>query len=529
MADNILTSSVDAWTDEARPATNYGQAAFLSLNGNTGSQRQGFLYFGIPFDPGDTVFAATLRLFIHGSWTGSNIITAERITDPWSENSIRWSNRPNVDTLHSAQVTVTGGVDRQEADLDLTTMLQDVAAGSPFYGVRLRINTTSNRALFAAEHPDQTMRAQLEIDWSRIPFEADNLNPSGGLAVSVSLPTFAWQFDSEDPDAERTQAYSQVQISTSTDFTSPVYDSGKVANTDSSWDLSTSTWSRSLGTFTVTIASPAVFTKTAHGLVVGDKVFFTTTGSLPTGLTASTPYYVSGVPGANSFRVSATPGGADVNTSGTQSGTHTLNRYGIANTETRFWRVKVWDDRNQASDWSAIVSFQRQTKGTLAITNPPAPTGNTVNETDPPITFSLTNRTQERVKIVLYQLDGANQIEKWTYPRTVTADTSIEVPQGIIKSTEQYRVAVILWDTIDRATTQGDPAYVLLTRDFTYVRNGTVAAVTNLTATQFGPGVVLTWHRTSAPLWFTLRIDGIETVYYDPTAVFVSGDLYTAY
>lgn len=49
-----------------------------------------------------------------------------------------------------------------------------------------------------------------------------------------------------------------------------------------------------IGTFTTTIATPAIFTLTSHGLVEGDEVLLTTTGSLPTGLTKDTAlYYVS--------------------------------------------------------------------------------------------------------------------------------------------------------------------------------------------------------------------------------------------
>jgi parallel beta-helix repeat protein len=79
-----------------------------------------------------------------------------------------------------------------------------------------------------------------------------------------------------------------------------------------------------LGTCTITIASPGVVTLTGHGLIVNDVVYFTTTGALPTGLAANTPYYVKTVVDANTFQVSATKGGAAINTSGTQSGTHTL-------------------------------------------------------------------------------------------------------------------------------------------------------------------------------------------------------------
>lgn len=78
-------------------------------------------------------------------------------------------------------------------------------------------------------------------------------------------------------------------------------------------------------TFTVTIASPGVFSLTAHGFTEGSVVYFSTTGALPTGLTAGRAYYVikAGLT-ADAFQVSATIDGSAVNTSGTQSGTHTV-------------------------------------------------------------------------------------------------------------------------------------------------------------------------------------------------------------
>lgn len=79
--------------------------------------------------------------------------------------------------------------------------------------------------------------------------------------------------------------------------------------------------------FTVTVASPAVFTLSGHGLVVGQKIRFATTGALPTGLTAGAEYYVISAGFTSStFQVSTTSGGSAVNTTGTQSGTHTINR-----------------------------------------------------------------------------------------------------------------------------------------------------------------------------------------------------------
>lgn len=95
----------------------------------------------------------------------------------------------------------------------------------------------------------------------------------------------------------------------------------------------------SLGAFTVTIATPAVLTLASHGLVAGEAVYFTTTGALPTGLSANTLYYViaAGLTTDN-FEVSATRGGAAINTSGSQSGVHTLRAcpYGLGNGSTTF-------------------------------------------------------------------------------------------------------------------------------------------------------------------------------------------------
>ena len=77
-------------------------------------------------------------------------------------------------------------------------------------------------------------------------------------------------------------------------------------------------------TVTITIASPGVVSWTAHGLVAGDEVVFTTTGALPTGLTAGATYYVLAASiAADSFCVGTTPGGSAINTTGSQSGTHT--------------------------------------------------------------------------------------------------------------------------------------------------------------------------------------------------------------
>jgi hypothetical protein len=91
------------------------------------------------------------------------------------------------------------------------------------------------------------------------------------------------------------------------------------SNTDYSW-----TPVSEVATFTVTVAAPGVITKSAHGFVADDPFVPTTTGDLPTGMTAGTKYFVKEVLTADTFSFSATAGGDAITTTGTQSGTHSL-------------------------------------------------------------------------------------------------------------------------------------------------------------------------------------------------------------
>ena len=79
-------------------------------------------------------------------------------------------------------------------------------------------------------------------------------------------------------------------------------------------------------TVTMTVADPCVLTYTAHGLNLGQPFTLATTGSLPTGVSPATTYYVLSTPTANTltFGTSAAVGTTPVATSGSQSGTHSI-------------------------------------------------------------------------------------------------------------------------------------------------------------------------------------------------------------
>ncbi len=100
------------------------------------------------------------------------------------------------------------------------------------------------------------------------------------------------------------------------------YSGGETTDTLTAIGLANGT---SLGSPSISNATPAVVTLVAHGLVAGDVVTFKTAGTLPSPLAINTPYYViaAGLD-PNDFEISTTLGGTAINTTTVGSGIHTL-------------------------------------------------------------------------------------------------------------------------------------------------------------------------------------------------------------
>lgn len=84
-------------------------------------------------------------------------------------------------------------------------------------------------------------------------------------------------------------------------------------------------------------------TETAHGMANGTRVSFTSSGTLPGGLSASTLYYVV-LRFTNTFKVSTTLNGSPVNITSQGSGTHTCHKNPL-------WSTPPSDD---STDWMDI-------------------------------------------------------------------------------------------------------------------------------------------------------------------------------
>jgi len=83
---------------------------------------------------------------------------------------------------------------------------------------------------------------------------------------------------------------------------------------------------KSLGTCTISVASPGVVTLAGHGRVTGERIYLTTDGTLETGLSPNTDYFVIKL-NDNTFNLAASlsdaEAGTGIETTGAGSGTHT--------------------------------------------------------------------------------------------------------------------------------------------------------------------------------------------------------------
>lgn len=111
---------------------------------------------------------------------------------------------------------------------------------------------------------------------------------------------------------------------------------------------------------TISIATPGEITLNSHGFSTGWNVVFSTDGTLPTGITAGTVYWViADSMTANTFRISATKGGSAIDTSGTQSGTHSMRlyRFGAGDGSTTFSLVDARGGFLRAAGTSGLTDY----------------------------------------------------------------------------------------------------------------------------------------------------------------------------
>ena len=202
---------------------------------------------------------------------------------------------------------------------------------------------------------------------------------------------------------------------------------------------------------------------------------------------------------------------------------------GLTDGATTFWRIRFQDAAGVWSAWSTAVSFKRDDKGTLTVTNPPVGTP-TVEDATPPIAWTFTGETQAAYQVQVRHVLNGVQIIDWDSGKVTSTVTSVTVPSGINEPTNTtYTVTVRIWDAKQREATPGDNTYVEVVRDFTFVP-GATTGTTGLTAVPQDPvpKVVLTWTAATFPDRFNVLRNGkVIAAALEPTNTFVSGTTHT--
>jgi hypothetical protein len=226
-----LYNSSDTFTNEtaAYVKQNYADVKRLLLGNVASNRKYSYHFFAIPFAKGVTITSAKLRIYNAETWSGSNTLTVKPVSAKWKHNKLKWSNQPGVKAASATSGPVTGAVANTPWEFDVTSMMQDVAnVGGTWYGFRITTNASGTRRFWSSEAQND-YRPVLEVEWVDIPDAPDQLVPRDSLAVSVQRPTF--QCDYSDPSGNGDMTAIQVQINTTSSFTSPAYDSGQINTT----------------------------------------------------------------------------------------------------------------------------------------------------------------------------------------------------------------------------------------------------------------------------------------------------------
>jgi hypothetical protein len=238
MPTSIQTNAVMASVVAALPSTNITNRTGYMIRNTTGGLAQIEAFFTRPFPLGAVITDAKLIMPSGATaQTGSLTLTARRIQTAYSASTVTWNNRPTAYYAGTATVTKTGPITSgTEWSFDVTAMMQSVALGDPWYGFDISSSTINPKLDFGSPtNPNTALRPRLEVTWSDAPDKPRTLAPAGGRAVSVAKPIL--RFDYVDVSGNTEMQSLQVQINSTSTFTSPAFDSGTVASSTPQLDL----------------------------------------------------------------------------------------------------------------------------------------------------------------------------------------------------------------------------------------------------------------------------------------------------
>jgi hypothetical protein len=118
-----------------------------------------------------TITNAELSLYYNADapegHAGDNTALLQRITQPWTENTVSWGDQPATTTTNQVVLPVSQSNDQDYENINVTQLIQDMIDNpNSSHGLLLRLMNEEvfRRVVFASsDHPDETKHPKLEI------------------------------------------------------------------------------------------------------------------------------------------------------------------------------------------------------------------------------------------------------------------------------------------------------------------------------------------------------------------------------
>jgi len=234
------------WVDQLAPNTPHPTATYLVLSEQSGRVARG--YMNIPLNlPAGAVVSSAIASLTATAKTGVGTIGLTRVASNVANSSKTWSRQPTLGTVNGAAsntVTPAGGVTAsgQQLNFDITNLVQQWVGGLANNGLQIRNSSSTRFGVYSANSAHPPI---VTVTYTTPPDTPHNLMPAGVGSATHPMLTFG---PYGDPDGDALQAL-QVQVAAaSTSFGTPTWDSGTVAASDPSLDLSTTTFTGFNGT-----------------------------------------------------------------------------------------------------------------------------------------------------------------------------------------------------------------------------------------------------------------------------------------
>lgn len=234
MTSSTVRAGVDTWVWADKPKKNFQAGPKLRVASGT---RETLIRLKSPVPRGATVLSAKLVVQQVDTVTGTHQISVQRIAEKWNVNTVTWDRKPPA-TGPAATVSKTGPGLFTLWEFDVTSILQGVADGNPFFGFRLQSNNASELQFYSMNSARN--RPYLSVSWTTRPDAPTLLQPAYG-AVTAAKPVLSCDYTDHSGSTDLSAI--QVQIDAADNFVSGVdWDSGTVPVDVPSLDLSTTSY-----------------------------------------------------------------------------------------------------------------------------------------------------------------------------------------------------------------------------------------------------------------------------------------------